>query len=122
MEISQYCDSITFKVERVEYVFYLRDIIDYIQDYYKPDITISDIDGLCDYICDLSDNGDILDLILLFKYIDNDIINFNYIIIDNGLSCWRFNDLKDLCNIFNIQDIVQDLVNRKLVEDYCFKI
>ena len=122
MEINQYYDCVTFEVEENEYVFYFVDIIDYVCDYYKPDIIISDIDGLCDYICDLSDNNDILDLISLFKGIEDDIVEFNYILITNGLSCWRFNDLHDLSCIFNLSDIVQDIINRNLVEDYCEKL
>ena len=122
MNIDVYEECITLEIDGNEYICYLRDIIDYILDYYKEGNIITDIDGLCNYISDLSDNGDILDLICLFEHITGDIIDYNYIIINNGLTVWRFNDMYDLNHIFNLNDIIQDMINRRLVEDYCFKL
>ena len=119
MDIVKYYECISVKIQGNEYICYLRDIIDYIQDYFQPNCIITDIDGLCGYINYLSDNGDILDILKLLANIEEDITDYNYIIISNGLSCWRFNDMYDLNHIFNINDIVQDMINRKMVEDYC---
>lgn len=123
MKIIEFYDYVKFEVGNKWYQFYFIDIVDYINKYYKPNDIITDIDGLCNYITDLSENGDINGLIKLFKYIDNDIDCFDYVIIsENGLSCWRFNDLEDLCNIYNIKDIVVDLITNQQLETYCYEL
>lgn len=123
MEVIEFDNYVKFRVENKWFQLYFIDIVDYINLYYKPNDIITDIDGLCDYVTDLSENGDINGLIKLFKYIDDDVDRFNYIIIsENGLSCWRFNDLYDLSCIYNLKDVVVDLIINDQLENYCYEL
>lgn len=122
MHVIEFEDFIKFEYKNSYFNFYFLDIINYVNEYYRPYDNITDIDGLLQLIIDYADNGDIFELISLFKSIDYDISDYDFIIIGRGLSIWRFNDLYDLGCIYNLEDIVAHVIEHNQIYNYCIEL
>lgn len=115
-------DFLIFKYNEKEYKFTLNNIIDYINNYYTPDDIITDINGLFQEIEDYARARDLIELIFIFNNIDEYITDYEYIIIYNSLRIEGFNTLDELIHIYNISEIIDDLIFNKQLKYYCIEV
>ena len=97
----------------------LFDTIRYIQDYITDDY-ICNLDELCDLIETIASNYDLPILLSLFKNLDYNVTKNEWLTRD---SCYwdivPFNNLKELGEIYDIAEIVEDILQYGRTEEYC---
>lgn len=112
--------SVIFQTNDNTYEIDIYNLINYIQDYFCPDDIIVDYNGLCDLIESLACSYDLTEIIRLCKRLDDDIINKDFIVIDlYNYGILSFNTIKELTDIYDISDIIVDIIDNDDLKEYC---
>ena len=111
-------DYVSFMTEDGIYRIGFHEIIRYIANFYE-DCFIGNADDLCYYIGVLSDRYE-LDIII--KLVDGLDTDNEYFIVDYYNHIIPLDDMNDVAETYDVAEIISDMINRELVEDYCEKI
>lgn len=115
-------DSVIFQTNDndniYEYEINLSNLVEYIRDYYE-DSLIENADGLCDYISILADGYDLTAIVRLLDGLDTDN---EFFIVDYYDNIIPFNNMDELSEIYDIAEVIEDLINRGNLSDYCEKL
>ncbi len=113
-------DSVNFKTNDNNNIYKidLSNLVEYIRDYYD-DCLIENADGLCDYIGVLADGYDLTAIVRLIDGLDTDN---EFFIVDYYDNIIPFNNMDELAEIYDLAEVIDEIINNDKLDDYCFKI
>lgn len=117
LDVSDY--SVRFEYDGVNYEIDFHDLINFIRDYYCPDDIISDFDDLCYTIESFANNHDMIQVLRLCNNLTEDMLESEYFIIDSVyLEVLTVDNINELLNIYNIEDIMNEMVENDRIKEY----
>lgn len=111
-------NSVLFATTENIYEISYFNIVEYIRDYYE-DCLIVNADGLCDYIAAMAEGYNLTAIVRLVDGLDTDN---GYYIVDYYDNVIPFNNMNELAEIYDIAEVLCDLINRDNLLYYCEKI
>lgn len=120
LDVSDY--SVRFEYDGVNYEIDFHDLINFIRDYYCPDDIIRDFDDLCYTIESFANNHDMIQVLRLCNNLTEDMLESEYFIIDSVyLEVLAVDNINELLNIYDIEDIMNEMVENDRIKEYCNK-
>lgn len=118
LNVTEY--SVRFEYDGVNYKIGFYELINFIRDYYCPDDYIVDFDLLCELIEMFAGNQDMIQLLRLCNNLTEDMLESEYFVIDAVyLEVYTVNNVKELIDIYDIEDIMNEMVENDKIKDYC---
>ena len=111
-------DSVLFATNEYIYEISFFNLVDYIINYYE-DCYLCNADGLCDYIAAIAEGYDLNAIVRLVDGLDTDN---EFFIIDYYDNVIPFNNMGDLAEIYDIAEVINDLITKDELFTYCTKI
>lgn len=112
--------SVLFQYDGVNYEIDFHDLINFIRDYYCPDDIIRDFDDLCYTVELFANNHDMVQVLRLCNNLTEDMLESEYFIIDSVyLEVLTVDNINELLDIYDIEDIMNEMVENDRIEEYC---
>ena len=112
--------SVCFNYNGVNYEIEFDDLINFIRDYYCPDDIIGDFDDLCYLVESFANSYDMIKVLRLCNNLTEDMLERKYFIIDSVyLEVYDIDNVKELIDIYDIEDILNEMVENDTIEEYC---
>ncbi len=112
--------SIRFEYDGVNYEMEFYDLISFIRDYYCPDDIIGDFDDLCYLVESFANSCDMIQILRLCTNLTQDMLGSEYFIIDSVyLDVLTVDNVKELLDIYDVEDILNEMVENDKIEEYC---
>ena len=118
LDVTNY--SIRFEYDGVNYEMEFYDLITFIRDYYCPDDIIGDFDDLCYLVESFANSYDMIQVLRLCNNLTQDMLGSEYFIIDSVyLDVLTVDNVKELLDIYDVEDILNEMVENDKIEEYC---
>ena len=118
LDVTNY--SIRFEYDGVNYEMEFYDLITFIRDYYCPDDIIGDFDDLCYLVESFANSYDMIQILRLCNNLTQDMLGSEYFIIDSVyLDVLTVDNVKELLDIYDVEDILNEMVENDKIEEYC---
>ena len=118
LDVTNY--SIRFEYDGVNYEMEFYDLITFIRDYYCPDDIIGDFDDLCYLVESFANSYDMIQILRLCNNLTQDMLESEYFIIDSVyLEVLTVDNVKELLDIYDVEDILNEMVENDKIEEYC---
>ena len=115
--------SVLFQYDGVNYEMEFYDLINFIRDYYCPDDIIVDFDDLCYLVESFARDSDMVQVLRLCNNMTEDMLESEFFVIDSVyLEVYAVDNINKLLDIYDIEDIMNEMVENDRVEEYCNKI
>ena len=112
--------SVRFEYNDVNYEMEFYDLITFIRDYYCPDDIIGDFDDLCYLVESFANSYDMIQVLRLCNNLTQDMLGSEYFIIDSVyLEVLTVDNVKELLDIYDIEDILNEMVENDIIGEYC---
>ena len=118
LDVSDY--TVRFEYDDVNYEIEFYEIIDYIKDYLCPDDIIADFDDLCYLVESFANSCDMIQILRLCNNLTEDMLESEYFIIDSVyLEVLTVDNVKELLDIYDVEDVLNGMVENDMISDYC---
>ena len=118
LDVSDY--TVRFEYDDVNYEIEFYEIIDYIKDYLCPDDIIADFDDLCYLVESFANSYNMIQILRLCNNLTEDMLESEYFIIDSVyLDVLTVDNVKELLDIYDVEDVLNGMVENDMISDYC---
>lgn len=118
LHVSDY--SVCFEYDGVNYEIEFYDLINFIRDYQCPDDIIGDFDDLCYLVESFANSYDMVQVLRLCNNLTQDMLESEYFVIDSVyLDVLTIDNIHELLDIYDIEDIMNEMVENDKIKDYC---
>ena len=112
--------TVRFEYDGVNYEIEFYEIIDYIKDYFCPDDIIADFDDLCYLVESFANSYDMIQILRLCNNLTEDMLESEYFIIDSVyLDVLTVDNVKELLDIYDVEDVLNEMVENDNIKYYC---
>lgn len=112
--------SVRFEYDGVNYEMEFYDLITFIRDYYCPDDIIGDFDDLCYLVESFANSYDMIQILRLCNNLTEDMLESEYFIIDSVyLEVLTVDNINELLDIYDVEDIMNEMVENDIIGEYC---
>ena len=112
--------SVRFEYDGVNYEIGFYELINFIRDYYCLDDYIVDFDLLCELIEMFAGNQDMIQILRLCNNLTGDMLESEYFIIDSVyLDVLTVDNVKELLDIYDVEDVLNEMVENDNIKYYC---
>lgn len=115
-------DYLIFEIGETKYMIDIINMMHYVKYYYLLDCVVGDVNDLFEAIIKMASNRDMFSLIELFKHIKEKELGHKYLILYPDCSIDGFSDMYGLPYLFDIGEIIEDMIDEGLLEKYCRRI
>ena len=118
LNVTEY--SVRFNYDGVNYEMEFYDLISFIRDYFCPDDIIGDFDDLCCLVESFANSYDMIQVLRLCNNLTEDMLESEYFIIDSVyLDVLTVDNVKELLDIYDVEDVLNEMVENDMISDYC---
>ena len=112
--------SVRFNYDGVNYEIEFDDLINLIRDYFCPDDIIGDFDDLCYLVESFANSYDMIQVLRLCNNLTEDMLESEYFIIDSVyLDVLTVDNVKELLDIYDVEDVLNEMVENDMISNYC---
>lgn len=121
LNVTEY--SVSFEYDGVNYEIGFYDLITFIRDYYCPDDIIGDFDDLCYLVESFANSYDMIQILRLCNNLTEDMLESEYFIIDSVyLEVLTVDNVKELLDIYDVEDVLNEMVENDRIGEYCSEL
>ena len=118
LDVSDY--TVRFEYDDVNYGIGFYELINFIRDYYCLDDYIVDFDLLCELIEMFAGNQDMIQVLRLCNNLTRNMLESEYLVIDSVyLDVLTVDNVKELIDIYDIEDVLNEMVENDKIGEYC---
>ena len=118
LNVTEY--SVRFNYDGVNYEIEFDDLINFIRDYFCPDDIIGDFDDLCYLVESFANSYDMIQVLRLCNNLTENMLESEYFIIDSVyLEVLTVDNVKELLDIYDVEDVLNGMVENDMMSDYC---
>lgn len=118
LNVTEY--SVCFNYDGVNYEIEFDDLINFIRDYFCPDGIIGDFDDLCYLVESFANSYDMIQILRLCNNLTKNMLESEYFIIDSVyLDVLTVDNVKELLDIYNVEDVLNEMVENDMISNYC---
>ena len=118
LNVTEY--SVRFNYDGVNYEMEFYDLISFIRHYFCPDDIIGDFDDLCYLAESFANSYDMIQVLRLCNNLTQDMLGSEYFIIDSVyLDVLTVDNVKELIDIYDIEDVLNEMVENDKIGEYC---